>query len=253
MTIARALRITCVTDKNGCPSSVRSLVVEPTGCSAPMPRRPARPSMVCDVSPPAALRSSQGGGPDQILPSADQDLTCSGDYGLGVRWLRRRGSRVTGISTPLLGVSWTPGVSDEEQARALLAFLEDRRVLFAPEDLEDASHCVVSVERIRDFLTGMLTRGGLGDAFVDRLEKMRSAARRFMEQIRPPFERPDELWIPGHGLLRGGPRLHQALGELRGVFGVHLGEIAQVYGLEVRRPLSSILPRIANDPPMPAR
>jgi hypothetical protein len=146
-------------------------------------------------------------------------------------------------------VSWTPGVSDDEQARALIVFLEDRRVLYAPEGLEDAGHCVASIERIRDFLTEMLTRGGLGDAFVDRLTKMRSAGRKFMEQMRPPFDRfdRDEFWTPRTGLLRGGPRLHQALGELRGVFGVHLSEIATVYELEIAEPLASILPRVGRD------
>jgi hypothetical protein len=35
---------------------------------------------------------------------------------------------------------------------------------------------------------------------------------------------------------------NQALGELRGVFGVHVGELAVRYGIDVPEPLSSILP-----------
>jgi hypothetical protein len=35
---------------------------------------------------------------------------------------------------------------------------------------------------------------------------------------------------------------NQALGELRGVFGVHVGELAVRYRIDVPEPLSSILP-----------
>ena len=35
---------------------------------------------------------------------------------------------------------------------------------------------------------------------------------------------------------------NQALGELRGVFGIHIGMIAAKYGLDVEDELASILP-----------
>ena len=42
-------------------------------------------------------------------------------------------TRLTGISTPIFGVSWTPAQSDVDAVRRTLVFLEDRRVLYAPE------------------------------------------------------------------------------------------------------------------------
>jgi hypothetical protein len=39
-------------------------------------------------------------------------------------------NRLTGISTPLLGVSWQPNYREVSAARRVIAFLEDRRVLY---------------------------------------------------------------------------------------------------------------------------
>ena len=62
--------------------------------------------------------------------------------------------RLTGISTPIFGVSWEPGEADTAVARRILAFLADRQVLFSPYALELPEHCVQSVIEIRYFLTG---------------------------------------------------------------------------------------------------
>jgi len=47
-------------------------------------------------------------------------------------------NRLTGISTPLGGVSWQSSDLEVSAARRVIAFLEDRRVLYAPEE-EDGS------------------------------------------------------------------------------------------------------------------
>jgi uncharacterized protein DUF6650 len=45
-------------------------------------------------------------------------------------------NRLTGISTPLGGVSWQSSDLEVSAARRVIAFLEDRRVLYAPDELE---------------------------------------------------------------------------------------------------------------------
>jgi hypothetical protein len=64
-------------------------------------------------------------------------------------------NRLTGISIPLGGVSWQPNDLAVSAARRLIAFLEDRRVLYAPEELEMPQHCVHSVLEIRHFLAAV--------------------------------------------------------------------------------------------------
>jgi hypothetical protein len=65
-------------------------------------------------------------------------------------------SRMEGFSTPLGGVSWQPTEPEVSAARRVIAFLEDRRVLYAPDELEVPVHCVKPVLEIRHFLTGEL-------------------------------------------------------------------------------------------------
>jgi len=62
-------------------------------------------------------------------------------------------NRLTGISTPLGGASWEPAELEIGAARRLVAFLEDRRVLYDPGQLEVPSHCVQSVLEIRRCLS----------------------------------------------------------------------------------------------------
>jgi hypothetical protein len=47
-------------------------------------------------------------------------------------------NRLTRISTPLGGESWQSSDLEVSAARRVIAFLEDRRVLYAPEEMEVA-------------------------------------------------------------------------------------------------------------------
>lgn len=67
--------------------------------------------------------------------------------------------RLTGFSTPIFGVQWNPPESQRAVARRVIAFMEDRRVLFVPSEMESPEHCVQSILRIREALTQEL--GGL--------------------------------------------------------------------------------------------
>lgn len=62
-------------------------------------------------------------------------------------------SRITGFSVPVFGVSWNPAQPEITIARKVLAFLEDRRVLYNPYHLEVADQCIRSVIEMRRFLT----------------------------------------------------------------------------------------------------
>jgi hypothetical protein len=101
----------------------------------------------------------------------------------------RLANRLTGISTPLVRVSWQPTDLEVSAARRVIAFLEDRRVLYAPEEMEVASHCVQSVLEIRHFLLS----GELGK--LDANPSLRPAC----EPCEPPA---GSSWT-GSGLMAG--------------------------------------------------
>lgn len=150
-------------------------------------------------------------------------------------------SRLTGISTPIFGVSWTPAQADVDAVRRTLVFLEDRRVPYAPDEVEVPQHCVDSALRIREFLTDQLGLGGVPNDVAGSLRAMRAAARKFLDAT--DVEQLDrEAGWSGQILGSAGWRFNQALGEMRGVFGIHVARLAVAYGLDVDEPLASVLP-----------
>jgi len=110
--------------------------------------------------------------------------------------------RLTGFSTPFGGVSWVAPEAEVTVARRVIRFLEDRRVLFNPSELEEPQHCVQSVIEIRRFLTDEL--GELpDDDLAAQLGALRAACRKFLDSLRRGDGRP--LGVP-HGMFWPSPR-----------------------------------------------
>ena len=155
----------------------------------------------------------------------------------------RVGKRLTGVSLPVVGggVSWAdfPDV-EREVLQRLLPFLEDRRVLYNPSEVEVPHHCVDSVLRMREFLVqeaghlpddselGAALRiiAGACRGFLDRLPGLYGD-----EPLGPPMDWGHNTWV-----------FNQALGELRGRVGIYLQGIVERYKLDLQEPLASILP-----------
>ena len=140
-------------------------------------------------------------------------------------------SRLTGISTPIGGISWTPPVDERDQARRLITFLNDRGVLFEPYGLEVGPHVIQSVLEIRQRLTQVLEDVGESPPLGESLVAMRSACRKFLRLTQTPPR--------NH---RGMGELVTHIGELRALFGLHLARVACAYSLELDPHLEAILP-----------
>lgn len=151
-------------------------------------------------------------------------------------------SRLTGISTPVFGVSWDPSEPAVAAARRLLTYLEDRRVLYVPSELEVPHHCVSSVLEIRRFLTDLLGAEDYGAEFTDAVRAMRAACRKFLrvaDELEGTHGWFGDRFNPGHFATW---RFDIALGEMRGVFGIHVAQIVAKYGLDIEDELATILP-----------
>lgn len=149
-------------------------------------------------------------------------------------------SRLTGFSTPVFGVQWNPPESQRAVARRVIAFLEDRRVLFVPSEMEVPGHCVQSILRIREFLTQEL--GGLDSdqPLAQSLRAMRAACRKCLATVEADDRRIIEFGA--HYNHYASWIFNGAIGELRGVFGIHIATLAVAHGLDVEGDLASILP-----------
>ena len=146
--------------------------------------------------------------------------------------------RLTGISTPVFGVSWNPENTSADIARKVIVFLEDRRVLYNPNEMEVPSHCVRSVLEIRSFLTNKISQTNEKE-LLGSLKALRAACRKFLDIVGSRDE------IISFGNQKGhwaSWEFNGAVGELRGVFGIHIAKIAAAYGLDVEDALSKILP-----------
>lgn len=155
--------------------------------------------------------------------------------------------RLTGISSPIFGVSWNPNNTSNDVARRVIAYLEDRRVLFNPSEMEVPSHCVQSVIEIRSYLTQKILNA-TDKELINSLKALRISCRKFLDRV---GSRDD---IVRFGMNRehwASWEFNGAVGELRGVFGVHIARIAAMYGIDVEDDLSSILPEkeSTNDDP----
>ena len=159
----------------------------------------------------------------------------------------RVGKRVTGVSTPFGGVSWetVPDVEKEVLTR-LVAFLEDRRVLYNPSEVEVPDHCVESVLRIREVLVDLAGRLDRTSELAATLRHMAGACRGFLDRL-PDGLGPGRLGRPDVGWGWNSWVFNQALGELRGQLGVYLAELAQRHHLTIGPPLDSILPPAPDD------
>ncbi len=145
--------------------------------------------------------------------------------------------RLTGISTPIVGLSWQPAPSESEAANRVLALLEDRRVLYENYSWEVPEQCIDSVLRIREALTTEIGMLSPDSPLAANLRAVNAACRRFLRQAGA---------ADGVGILMPGSfrrwQFESALGELRASIGIHVAVIAQAHGLPVPSELVKILP-----------
>jgi hypothetical protein len=146
--------------------------------------------------------------------------------------------RLNGISTPVFGISWNPSQTDKDQAKEIIAFLEDRRVLYNPSEMEMPDHCVQSVLEMRKFLTEKIGISQ-GNDLQDSLRAMRASCRKFLDTV---GANDDVARFGHHNGHWASWTFNGAIGELRGVFGVHIAKIAVMHGISVEEKLATILP-----------
>lgn len=148
-------------------------------------------------------------------------------------------SRLTGISCPVFGISWNPVDTERSIARRIIIFLEARRVLYSAYECESVCPCINSVVEIRNYLTSELQSIDEQAKLNLYVRAMRIACNKFLTKCPDEKDfrcyacRPDNIhnWI-----------FISAIGELRGVFGVMVGQMAKAYGLDVEDELAQIIP-----------
>jgi hypothetical protein len=147
--------------------------------------------------------------------------------------------KLTGISCPIFGVSWTPTETERSIAQNIIIFLEPRRVLYSPYEYEMVSSCIHSVVQIKDYLTSALQKIKDDSKLNEYIRAMRNACNKFLNQC--PDTNDFRSCACNNGNIYNWIFL-SAIGELRGNFGVMIGQISTTYGLDVEEDLAQIIP-----------
>jgi len=148
-------------------------------------------------------------------------------------------NRLTGISCPVFGVSWNPAETQRSIARRLIIFLEPRRVLYSAYQYESVCPCITSVIEIRNYLTSELHKIDDSSALSSYVRGMRNACNKFLTRC------PNDAGFRCQACRAGNIEnwiFTAAIGELRGTFGIMVGQIAKAYGIDVEDDLAQIIP-----------
>jgi hypothetical protein len=168
-------------------------------------------------------------------------------YALGV-WVRSRGGpapgwgsimpyRPTGIGAFGFSVNWEKVPGDEQIAQEVIAFLEDRRLLFGKRHMEDEMYCVSSANEMRHFLTSQLFQVKAGKSLATSIRAIRAALRAFVDAAGP-----DACNFRHRSMGHTTDEFSLALGELRSRVGLQVALIADQYDIDVEPDLAQILP-----------
>ncbi|WP_432871830.1 DUF6650 family protein [Microbispora rosea] len=141
------------------------------------------------------------------------------------------------MSLPGFGIQWQKTSTDRKIANEVIAFLEDRRLLFGDRHVDDEGDCVHSALQIRTFLTEQLRRDGVGRELRQILKAMRATCRNFVDAAGPGGRN-----FGYHMGPTGANRFGLALGDLRSRMGFYIAAIATQYKIEIDEDLSTILP-----------
>ena len=140
---------------------------------------------------------------------------------------------LTGFSTPVFGISWSPPESDREIVRKLITFFEDRRALYNPYNRETPMWVIESVLEIRKKLTDTLETLDENSDISPHLRAMRAACRKFMDETEK------QKGNRYHPYLE---EIFTALGEMRAIFGIHIAQLCVKYGIDIEGELATVLP-----------
>lgn len=177
---------------------------------------------------------------------------------------------ITGISTSVFGLSLNRKETDYQVAYRVISYLENKRVLFVSYDLEVDHECLKSAFQIREYITNELNNIYPNSKLAPKLKSIRAACRKYIsrhqlfntdllfqerplsdyrEEFKQLIEKDYTFKFDSKFFINRRPTVnidHYLLGELRGVIGLQVAEIANLFNLDLEDELATILP-IADD------
>ena len=95
------------------------------------------------------------------------------------------GFELNGFSTSLGGISWNKTTSSKEMFSHLLFFLESKRILVNPIELEFKDWCIESVLEIKQQLVNITQEVELKDFDADMIRNLVDACNTYLDTVTP--------------------------------------------------------------------
>ena len=95
------------------------------------------------------------------------------------------GFELNGFSTSIAGISWNKTTSSKEMFTHLLFFLESKRILVNPIELEIKDWCIESVLEIKQQLVNITQEVKLKDFDADRIRNLIDACNHYLDVVTP--------------------------------------------------------------------
>ncbi|MDA9448278.1 hypothetical protein XI01_16405 [Bradyrhizobium sp. CCBAU 21360] len=141
--------------------------------------------------------------------------------------------RVKSVSLSVLGfgggVGWEISDAEQKAVQGLIAYLEDRRILFNTPDQQMREKADPSVDDIRSECTDVIGKLDSKSPAEAAVRGIRRACHQFLSEIGGPGRNEADFYL--------------ALGELRGAVGLHVAALSQAYNVGVEDQLARILPK----------
>ncbi|WP_035316950.1 DUF6650 family protein [Clostridium sp. MSTE9] len=93
------------------------------------------------------------------------------------------GIKITGIDTPFGGVSWEFTETDKSGIQELFFFLEAKRLLVNPIEMEIKSWCEQSAIEIKNKLTQLLSQYSFNAETIETMRHMVNACNTFLDDL----------------------------------------------------------------------
>lgn len=148
------------------------------------------------------------------------------------------GRRVTGLSAFGFGAQWQYTESERDIVRRFITFLEDRRALYVPTQVEIEGDVIWSVQSIREQSTKTISELSESSASAGPVRAIRASCRKYLESSKQAY--PNIIALNSEA-GRAAPWLI-ALGEFRSTVGMQIAILAVSHDLSVEEELASILP-----------
>lgn len=139
------------------------------------------------------------------------------------------GMRTTGISTPIGGISWEYTETEKQEVQKLFFFLESKRLLTNPTEMEVKRWCIESALEIKHKLVDTLSEYDFSKDTIVCIRSMLEACNDFLDKLDT---------VKGTGIFYKNQNgdwensaFSSAMKQFRNVFREHINLLSDVYGI----------------------